>query len=398
MGRRIATQVGVSLVEALVALAVMGFGTLAVLGAQSTLRQNSDASRQRSEAVRIAQETLEMHRAYADVEAWQDDVVASGPTAVAVLSAEDGITETSNTTYLVSTQVAGGTGENAPRTKSVRVTVSWDDRTGTSQTVALQSAIQGVPPALAGTLALPRDAGPVRTPRQRHFAIPRQAVLVPNTTTSSFSPPGVTGVTWTFNNLSGVITEICSPVCEGVNRRLLSGYVRFATAVAAPLPADAEVPPGTLLPAGVRVVRGLGVNGNLPANQLTVCAVGDQLGARAYYCAVPLQGGAPWSGVIEVTSIDPVATSMVDADTAKFRVCRYTPVRDSQPLVPAGIRNEQTPLAYKDVGTALTNQNFLVIKAGTSTTTTTGAANTCPADDTSTPLVNGNTWHHQPYQ
>ena len=56
---------GVSLVEALVALAVMAFGMLAVAGIQGMLRLNSDVAKQRSEAVRIAQEQIEQLRAFA---------------------------------------------------------------------------------------------------------------------------------------------------------------------------------------------------------------------------------------------------------------------------------------------------------------------------------------------
>ena len=51
---RRAIQRGVSLVEAIVAMAVMAFGMMAIVGLQTTLRQNSDIAKQRSEAVRIA--------------------------------------------------------------------------------------------------------------------------------------------------------------------------------------------------------------------------------------------------------------------------------------------------------------------------------------------------------
>jgi len=109
---------------------------------------------------------------------------------------------------------------------------------------------------------------------------------------------------------------------------------------------------------------------------------------------VPLTTATGWSGVVRVSNVGTIADNIAtDTDATKLRVCRYTPIRDSQPAVPAGIRNEQTPLAYADVRTALTNQNFLVIKAGTG-----AAVNTCPADDANTVLVNGSTWHHQPYQ
>ncbi|MBK7062116.1 MAG: hypothetical protein IPH51_17035 [Rubrivivax sp.] len=53
--------------------------------------------------------------------------------------------------------------------------------------------------------------------------------------------------------------------------------------------------------------------------------------------------------------------------------------------------NAEHPLDYLDLTQSLANQNFLVIPAGDGTT-----AFTCPADDTATPLLQGNTWDHQP--
>ncbi len=60
---------GTSLVEAVVAMAVMAFGMLAVVGVQSTLRLNADVAKQRSEAVRIAQEAMEAARGFGVIEA-----------------------------------------------------------------------------------------------------------------------------------------------------------------------------------------------------------------------------------------------------------------------------------------------------------------------------------------
>ncbi len=62
VGRR--AQRGVSLVEAIVAMAVMAFGMMAIVGLQTTLRANSDVAKQRSEAVRIAEEAIETARAF----------------------------------------------------------------------------------------------------------------------------------------------------------------------------------------------------------------------------------------------------------------------------------------------------------------------------------------------
>ena len=55
---------GVSLVEALVAMAVMSIGMLAVVGVQGTMRLNSDLARQRTEATRIASEEIERVRSF----------------------------------------------------------------------------------------------------------------------------------------------------------------------------------------------------------------------------------------------------------------------------------------------------------------------------------------------
>ena len=69
---------GVSLVEAMVALAVMAFGMLAVVGIQATMRLNADIAKQRSEATRIGQEMLETQRAFTVIDsaagqrAWSD--------------------------------------------------------------------------------------------------------------------------------------------------------------------------------------------------------------------------------------------------------------------------------------------------------------------------------------
>jgi hypothetical protein len=108
-----------------------------------------------------------------------------------------------------------------------------------------------------------------------------------------------------------------------------------------------------------------------------------------------------------------------DNDAAAYRVCRYTPARGCHPAVgsliwgmpdatasctepnpqtdpptPSRImRNADHPLNYDQVAGALTNQNFLVIRAGND-----ADPFECPGDDTGTPYFNGNTWRHQPHE
>ena len=110
---------GASLVEAMVALAVMAFGMLAVVGVQSTLRYNGDVARQRSEATRLAQERLDQLRSFTAID--------TGPPEQTWTNIADGVstTEGLNATYEVRSEVL-----SLPDTpaKVIRVTVSWADR------------------------------------------------------------------------------------------------------------------------------------------------------------------------------------------------------------------------------------------------------------------------------
>lgn len=65
--RSMIRQRGVTLIEALVAMAVMAFGMLALVGVQSTLRVNADLAKQRAEATRLAEAQLEAARSFVAV-------------------------------------------------------------------------------------------------------------------------------------------------------------------------------------------------------------------------------------------------------------------------------------------------------------------------------------------
>ena len=56
--RLVGAQRGVTLIEALVALMVMAFGMVALVGLMSNLRRSTDVAKQRSEAMRLAQAEL----------------------------------------------------------------------------------------------------------------------------------------------------------------------------------------------------------------------------------------------------------------------------------------------------------------------------------------------------
>lgn len=378
MNRDLCRQRGVTLVEALVALAVMAFGTLALIGVQATLRQNADIAKQRAEAVRIAQQRVEDWRGITSVIAVAGtdytDIVDTGPTAIA------GLNTTFNRTETVQTSAD-------PRVKTLTVDVTWVDRTGQNQSVRMNSSIAGVAPELAGSLAAPMDLAYTRNPRGRNAAVPIGSVDIGDGT-SKFTPPGGGTVAWIFNNVSGFITQVCtSGVCVDVRARLLSGFVRFATDPVQPTPAQAEVPPSTAFGVSVSVVQ------TAPVTGVVACYEDLTASYVEYFCAVPVGAlSLPWSGQSRLGGLA-LAASIADSTATAYRVCRYTPhaLRDNTLVVPTDMRNVDHPFNYVLVVGALLNQNFLVIRAGDGTT-----AFDCPDDDSSTPFVDGATWHHQP--
>ena len=423
-------QRGISLIEAVVALAVMAFGMLAYAGLQNSLRFNGDVAKQRSEAVRIAQEQVEQWRAFSVIETTEDRTAYNdlrNPTEDDPIPPIEG----DNATYtLTRTVVDAASDPSAPRMKTLVVEVEWVDRNGDRQRVRLSTAIAASPPELAGTLAVPGASGPPQLPQGRNPAIPLAAKDLGNGT-SAFKPPGSGGGTtvWVFDNLTGVIVGVCNTITTGqasltaadvqscsnnANGLPLSGFVRFATDIdtttglpRAPTTADAENPASTALNLAVSLT--LTSTGHpspshacfaeAPATALTTSKV------VRYFCAVFFELGAVplWSGISELTPLafaEPddsvpwtIAVDAADPTSTHYRVCRYTPATSDAQSIP----NQLHPRNYSNVSAIepLTNQNFLVIHAGDGS-----VAFQCPTDVPANPalgdFVNRNTLLHQP--
>lgn len=395
---------GVALIEALVALAVMAFGMLGVAAMQSSLRQNSDLARQRAEAARLAQASIEGLRAYSVVEsvagrAAYNDVLAPVP-------GEDIVG--ANATFTRTITVVPNTVQNS---KTVDVSVTWIDRVGTQHRVRLNSLIHRAPPELAASLILPGDTA-AQWVNGASGSIPRTAVPDPdNPGQSIFTPPQAPGpnpVRWIFNNATGLIVQRCQTSCSSaIFGRLLAGSISFSTGTVQPSPEQADSPASTAMTGvGIEVADQTLPNPlafptspgpwecfveSLPASPATPRV-------RAYYCMIQVLSADNylWSAQSRVTGIT-LADSIADPRDNIFRICRYTPVRNNNAVgsgTPA-LTNEDHPFRYVGVNANLVNQNFLVIRAGDGT-----VPFTCPTDfvpaSPALNLLNTNTWHHQP--
>ena len=83
-------QRGVSLIEALIAMLVMALGMVGIAALQAKLRVNSDVAKQRSEAVRIAEEDIENFRAFGTLAARMAPLPTISPMRVSPMSAAKG--------------------------------------------------------------------------------------------------------------------------------------------------------------------------------------------------------------------------------------------------------------------------------------------------------------------
>ncbi len=380
---------GTTLFEALIACLVLALGMLTVARGHGHLQLSADAARQRSEAVRLAQEDIETLRAFS--------VLAAAPGAAsfeAIASATrtvDAVASASTTRYTVERQIdpAGA----AAGAKSVRVTVRWADRAGDVRQVVLNTLIAAADPAFGGALALERGSAPVRGAYGRSVHIPPGAQDLGDGR-SAFKPESAGTVAYLFDQRSGALTARCTGVPAGTPTRALTtaalgvcsawsggwlgGAIRFSSALPpdptnandVPLALSVEVVSGSGAATACHVValktvRYSGAAGErfdavplaaLPASLGLAAWVETGERYLAYHCAVERTGGAPWTGRVAITPtgwrIGPAA--------GERRVCRHTSDLDGSGAVDAAFEH---PAARSGVDTHLRHQDFLVVDA-----------------------------------
>ena len=419
---------GVSLIEALVALAVMAFGMLSLVGVQATLRLNSDVSKQRTEATRIATEELENLRLFTTLNPVNGQAVGSW-TDIASRNVESYVPagNVGNTSYRVMRTVVQDS-TNLTKLKTVSVTVLWTDRTNGAQSVSVQTVLAGLEPGLSGLLFNPSSRSAINLFQGRDATIPTEAVNLGDGGDghSAFKPFDTGSVVWRFNNVTGAIDQRCTGVaaaqaaitaadlagaaCLNINARLLTGVLQFDL-TATP---NAEAPAGpTMLPlSGVtplvfvndpylalRQSAAAECLSNTPATAAAAATQNSKGYAITYYCLVyPRSSG--WGGQLTVVlaSKYPDNTSLPDGkSTSSYKACRYSTSSSGNTA------NADHPTTYcvdnslgqqvsqdipcngQWVANNLTNQNFLVIDA----------ARNCPVDGNPNDFVNSSTFVHQ---
>ncbi|MFO1331809.1 MAG: hypothetical protein U1E95_04990 [Rubrivivax sp.] len=325
----------------MVALAVMAFGMLAVVGVQATLRYNADVARQRSEAVRLGQEAIESDRAFSVLGTPDSDhtsfaTIADGTETVTGF--------TTNTTYTITRTVAEPAGAGR---KDLRLAVTWPDRSGETQTITLDTIIGAFDPRVALLLGARPNGIPPWLPQGRSPLVPQgQNTRDLGDGRTAYQPGGMGTTVWLFDNSTGAITSECTfpgtdlsqlmpaSQCAPKPSVMISGFVRFSFG---PSP-DAAAPADTALTLAVRAKGSSGFTDG----QCFAFNLGPPATFTAYVCVVPT-GTVGWTGTVKL--VPPL-------DLSTQSVCRY---------VNALPGNPGHPQEYTALKTSLPDQNYLVI-------------------------------------
>ncbi len=376
----VARQAGTSLLEALFSLLVLSASVATAGWLHRHLDTHADIARQRSEAVRLAQEDLEAARVFA------------APPAPDVRSVRDSAALRLNTVFELTRKVDAS--DAASPFRSATTSVVWQARDGSTQHAMLASAITDQDPVFSGALTLIASAQAGAAGRSS--AIP-PGVRAIDERRSAFKPSPMATVAFVIDNASTLVVEQCTGVpadvrsedlraehlthCAGFKAMLLSGVVRFSgtnppDALAAndtPLALALSVGlPGMVSPASpwchaearkTVVYRAAdGVHRESVALDATPASFAltdwQDTAERytAYRCVVAAAGDPPrWSGQ---STVVPLGWEIGSAP-AQRKVCRYVNDSDGSGAID---RNDEHPSVYRLVDGALLQQNFLVIR------------------------------------
>ena len=369
---------GFTLLEALVAMLIISFGMLGVVKLQSVISHNADVAKQRSEAVRLAQEKMECLRSFSQIAsaaattsncngelkvlAWNDLATTADP-GNPLTSAY------SNGRYTRNWTVAGA---NTDPLRALSVTVQWTDRAEQPQAVTLNSLLAKSDPAQQGMLGFPLPANTnLKRPKDRNLNIPVPASALGDGKSAYQVSPTLAVV---FSNDSGYVIQKCSSVvtpanyanntagCTNYSAYIVAGYVSGESDSALDL---------------VTGINTGSVSGANTASGPISCAYGaatDQstgvviTGFKYYLCVIPVVEGAGWAGTIRLSGLWPVASN----NSSRWLACRF-----QYATGPTLNENQRNVQPYVNVKESLDNQNYYIASnnSGTCPTLTNTAGN-----------------------
>jgi len=345
---------GFTLIEALIAMAIGGFGLIAVARLQIALQAESDLAKQVSEATFLGQRRIEELRAYQQIASADAGQLAAGRWGYGNIATGSQTVSGTNATYTVGWTVTDAAA-NVPY-KTAVVSVQWTDRRNVAQVATLSTVISGSDPSASLGLAIPPAGTPIRRPKNRDLNVPVPAVDLGNGT-SAFTPPGAPStLKFVFNNSNGLLTKRCNTggsgdpsawSCTNVDGYLVTGYI------------------GVDLQAHATLNSPIDIQFTLTEGTLDGCfddsaqSTKTYAGFITYTCMIlgydhDSNPGtrSRWSGRSDLVGI------AIGTGSTQDKVCRYSYDYDGT----GTISNAEHPAYYAQVIESLENQNFIVMK------------------------------------
>lgn len=370
-------QAGFTLIEALIALLVMAFGMLSLSGMQLSLSRGSDIAKQRTEAMRLAQQRIDEYRSFTSI------AVAGGHTLVwdSFVTVTEPVMATAgtNAAYTRTTTMGGATSDAM---RAINVRVAWTDRAGGAQEVNIASVISKSDPVDIGYIANPLPLNvPLKRPKNRNINIPIPALdLGGGQSSTQFANDYVI----VYSNVTAGVVKICNPgvanataaqintaiatpgSCNDVTGYIVAGYVSRASS-------------SLTWPTGINIAsltRNTAFAGQAirclfsdATDQNTGVVITADNGYKYYLCVVPVSTPFFWSGTLRLGGV---------VTTGGHLVCRY---QYSEAALTANERNVQP---YANVDKSMDEQNYRIISSNSNAgSTLTGTTAPCNALDLS---------------
>ena len=320
-------QSGFAFLEVLIAVVIVGFGVISIGKFFSVSMLNSGFARQQTIALSLADSKIEELRAYGSLTTY--DAISTS-------------TDT-NGDYTISWSITPSTANvgHIGEYKEINVTVTWTDLQGVNRATNATSIIGATDPnAIAHLLKNYAPPGNPIHPFDRVLKVPIPAINQGDGT-SSYAPPGTTGVSILLDNTSGNVvggTGIPTNIAGATAYYLLSGYISFGSGSRRPT-IDAE--------------DNIDITLSVSASNYT-CWDDSHLSSAqkvypdyiTYSCVVKGLGATVpvWSGTLSLT------LNHVSHSYWSNKVCRF----------------DDTLASYTDISETLANQNFMIIKGNRS--------------------------------
>ncbi|WP_372741215.1 prepilin-type N-terminal cleavage/methylation domain-containing protein [Neptunomonas sp.] len=339
-------QNGFTLLEVMIAVVIIGFGVVAIGKFFSVSMLNSGFARQQTIALSLADAKIEDLRAYQSLSIGPSDCPdPNTPNCITTYDAISTGTET-NGDFTINWSITpvttvGAIGEY----KEIAVTVAWTDLQNQQRSVQTTSVIGASDPKSTAYLlqSYAPPGSPVH-PFNRVLKVPIPAVDQDNGT-SSYAPPGTSGVSIILDNTSGEVVGgpgIPDNIDNGIAYYLLSGYISFGSG---------SIRPGVDAESDIDIVLDV-TTSDYSCWDDSHLAVADKAYADfiTYSCVIKAYDSISdgidlptWSGNISLTlDVDGTASYLSTA----ANVCRF----------------DDTLASYTDISETLANQNFIVIK------------------------------------